>query len=391
MKRHHIASKAAIGLAALAFHVSSYAINGAELGGRGVQNTSMGGASIAYPIDALAAANNPAGILDVPDSAVIDMQYFRGKSSAQFIAPGNTLNNLQTIPVPEFGVVKHLTPTLAWDIALEAGGAGSDYGRPSLPVPGAANAKSSLKIGDLLPTIAWRPVPNLNLGASLDIGYEALNVSGVIVPAPVPGGLAPVPSHGTQTAEGVGVRVGALWHVTPTFSVGATYKSRTAMSRLAGYSDDILAYSNGHLDLAPEYGVGIAWVHGPVAFAADWLRINWGEISAMQDPNGFHWRNQNVYRAGVSWDLNPTWTLRAGYSHSDLLFRSAYTAQNLLVPSIGQNAYSIGAAWHVDPKSDVLLGYEFDPQSTLVGTGASTGTNLTSRVQMFLLGYQYKF
>lgn len=391
MKRHSAALKAALGLAGLAVHVSSYAINGAELGGHGVQNTSMGGASIALPLDAIAPANNPAGAVDVPDSAVFDVQLFSGKSSAQYVLPGNELHNQQTIAAPEFGIVHHLSPTLAWDLTLATDGSGSDYKQAALPVAGADTAKSSLKIGELLPTLAWRPLSNLAIGGSLNVAYESLNVSGVVVPAPVPGGLAPVPSHGTQTATGVGARVGALWNVTPNLALGATFKSRTSMGQLSGYSSDLLAYSNGHLDLPSQYGIGAAWTQGPVTVAADWLRINWGDVSAMHDPNGFQWQDQNVYRIGAAWDFNPSWTLRAGYSHSDALFSSAVAAQNLLVPSIGQRAYSLGATWHMTPESDLIAGYEYDPESTLTGTSTSSGTTLTSRIQLFLLGYQIKF
>lgn len=391
MKRYSTMFKVALGVAGLAAHASSFAINGTELGGHGVQNASMGGASIALPLDAIAPANNPAGIVALPDSAVIDLQVFRGNSSAQYVMPGNILHNDQTIGVPEFGVVRHLSPSLAWDIALASSGSGSDYGQPALPVPGAANAKSSLRIVELLPTLAWKPLSNFSVGASLDIAHQSLNAQGVIVPAPAPGGLAPLPSHGTQSANGAGLRVGMLWNLTPHLALGATFKSHTAMSRLSGYKDDLLASSDGHLDLPSQYGIGVAWTAGKWTLAADWLAINWGDISAMRDPNGFRWHNQKVVRFGVAWDCTPAWTLRAGFSHNNGLMDSDHTAQNLLVPSVNKDAYTLGATWHTTPHADITLGYELDPRTTLSGTSNSTGTNLTSRIQMFLLGYQMKF
>jgi long-chain fatty acid transport protein len=73
----------------------SHAINGAQPGGRGVGNASMGGASIALPLDAISPANNPAGLSVVPDSVVMDLQVFHGRSSADYVLPDNHLSNRQ--------------------------------------------------------------------------------------------------------------------------------------------------------------------------------------------------------------------------------------------------------------------------------------------------------
>jgi len=82
------------------------------------------------------------------------------------------------------------------------------------------------------------------------------------------------------------------------------------MGRLDGYERDLLAYSDGRLDVPAQYGVGVAWQPTErLTLAADWLRILWGEIKAMQDPNGFRWRNQPVLRFGASWMLDERWTV----------------------------------------------------------------------------------
>ena len=141
-----------------------------------------------------------------------------------------------------------------------------------------------------------------------------------------------------------------------------------------------------------QYGVGIAWQPTErLTLAADWLRILWGGIKAMQDPNGFAWRDQPVLRLGAAWVLDERWTLRAGYSRNRGQIDSSRTVQNLLVPSINEEAWTAGLSWQVVPRSELNLGYELNPRATLTGTGPSAGTSLTSKVQMFLLGYQYVF
>ena len=382
----------AVALAIAAFHAGALAVNGALPGGNGIKNAAMGGTSIALPLDAVAAANNPAGIAFVRSSATLGLQVFRGHSSADYVLPGNHLDNRQTELAPEGGFNWHMGSDLTVGISVAGAGAGSNYGQPALPVPGAGTAKTTLRVAEFIPAVAWKPTPDLALGLGLTLAGEQFEADGVIVPAPVPGGLLPLPGHGRQTATGVGLRAGVLWKPAADWSFGANVKSRARMGRLGGYDSDLLAYSDGRLDVPAQYGVGVAWQPTErLNLAADWLRILWGEIKAMHDPNGFAWRNQPVLRFGGSWMLDERWTLRAGYSHNRSQIDPSRAVQNLLVPSIHEKAYTAGLSWRVDPRSELNLGYELNPRTTLTGTGASAGTSLTSKVQMFLLGCHYTF
>lgn len=379
-------------LAVAGFHAAALAVNGALPGGNGIKNASMGGASIALPLDAVAAANNPAGIAFVPSSTTLGLQVFNGHSSADYALPGNHLENRQTQLAPEGGFNWHLGTEVTVGISVSGAGAGSDYGQAALPVHGAGTAKTTLRVAEFIPAMAWKPTPDLALGLGLTLAWQQFDADGVIVPAPVPGGLLPLPGHGNQTATGVGLRAGFLWKPAADWSLGMNLKSRARMGRLDGYDRDLLAYSDGRLDVPGQYGVGVAWQ--PIerlTLAADWLRILWGDIQAMHDPNGFGWRNQPVVRFGAAWMLDERWTLRAGYSRNRSQIDSSRAAQNLLVPSINEQAYTAGLSWRVDPHSEFNLGYELNPRTTLTGTGASTGTSLTSKVQMVLLGYHYTF
>ena len=385
-------SQLAAALAVAAIHTGALAVNGALPGGNGIKNAAMGGASIALPLDAVAAANNPAGIAFVPSSTTLGLQVFDGRSSADYVLPGNHLENRQTQLAPEGGFIWHTAGTVTFGISMSGAGAGSDYGQAALPVPGAGTAKTTLRVAEFVPTVAWRPTADLALGLGLTLAWEQFEADGVIVPAPVPGGLLSLPGHGRQSATGVGLRAGALWKPAADWSFGVNLKSRARMARLDGYDRDLLAYSDGRLDLPAQYGVGLAWQPSErLTLAADWLRILWGEIKAMQDPNGFAWRNQPVLRFGAAWTLDDRWTVRAGYSRNRSQIDSSRAVQNLLVPSIHERAYTAGLSWRVDPHSELNLGYELNPRTTLTGTGPSAGTSLTSKVQMVLVGYHYTF
>ena len=145
----------AVAIAIAAFHAGALAVNGALPGGNGIKNAAMGGTSIALPLDAVAAANNPAAMAFVPASATLSLQVFRGHSSADYVLPGNHLENRQTALAPEGGFNWHLDSKLSVGISVSGAGAGSDYGQPALPVPGAGTAKTTLRVAEFIPAAPW--------------------------------------------------------------------------------------------------------------------------------------------------------------------------------------------------------------------------------------------
>ena len=366
------------------------AVNGIQLGGYGIKNAAMGGASIALPLDAVAAANNPAGMAFVPAVANLNLQVFKGHSSSDFLLPGNHLENRDTTPTPEGGINWRLSPTMTVGLSLAGQGAGADYRQPLLPLPGAANAKSSLAVAEIIPSLAWMPTPDLAIGVALNLAYETFEAQGVLVATP--GGPVQLPAHGSQSATGAGLRFGVLWKALPTLALGANVKTKTKMGRLEGYQDDLLASADGRIDIPAQYGVGVAWnASDKLTIAADYLRVLYRDTKVMQDPNGFYWRDQPILRLGASWAVSDAWTLRAGLSANRVQVEPANVAPNLLAPSILDRAFTVGASWRMDPKSEFSAGYEYNPNNKLTGTGPSSGVSLASKVQIFMFGYQHNF
>ena len=368
----------------------AWAVNGAQPGGYGIKNAMMGGTSIALPLDSSAAANNPAGMAYVGNTSSLNVQVFNGRSSSDYVLPGNTLSNNSTSPSPDGGGNWVLGNDITAGFSLAAFGAGADYKHPALPVPGVANAKASLQVADVIPAFSWRPRPELALGIGVDLAYQRFEAQGVIVPTPV--GPMELPGYGTKSATGYGLRLGVLWQATPELWLGANYKTVTKMSSLDGYNTSLLAYSNGKVDLPAQYGVGVSWrPAASVTLAADWLRIGWAGVKVMQDPNAFYWQDQNVLRGGVQWAIDPTWTLRAGLSGNKAQILETNLNANLLTPSINSRAYTGGVSMRWDKANEFSLGYEYNPKKTMVGSGPSTGTTLSSTVQFLMLGFQHDF
>ena len=377
------------------FASQAHAMNGAQLGGYGIKSAGMGGASIALPLDASAAVNNPAGMAFVPQSFAINVLVFNGQSTAHTPAipgtpiPAQTFNDNTTVSAPEGGANWVITPTMTAGISLSASGAGVDFGKTLIPGMAAANVQASQKVAEIIPSISWKVQPNLALGASVNFATQQLNSQGLVDTAT----FQEIPSFGTQTANGIGARLGVQWQASPELSVGATYKFKTNMSQLGDYSKTILKYSDGKIDLPSEYGLGLAWKASPaVTVAADYLRIEYGGIKVNQDPDGQGWKDQQVLRLGASWDLNPSWTLRGGVSTNTRQIESDRAAQNITSPAVSNLAITAGATFKLDKTSDLSFSLEGNPSTTLDGTGSSAGYSITgNRVTVVRLGYQRSF
>lgn len=376
----------------------AYAVNGAQMNGFGIKNAGMGGAGIAVPLDASAPAYNPAGLGFVPESFALNLVGFQGDTKAG-VGPINFKDNT-TVGAPEGGFVKSLTPDLTLGLTLAGSGAGSDYGAKlptgPLPVVGTQeNLKASRKIAELITSIAWKPRTNLSLGLGVIYVRQDMSSQGLIQVAVVPD-LGPaavaISGHGTQSATGWSSRLGALWQATPEWSLGATYRTKTGMSSFKGYAADILAYSNGVIDLPSEYGVGASWKATPaLTLAADWVKVNYSGVKANQDPMGPKWSDQRVIKLGAAWSVSPTWTLRTGYSKNNAQIDSTRVLQNLLSPAIDRAHVAFGATMKLDDKSDVSFSLDRSLRNTVTGTADSAGYVLQGNSQVIRFGYQKLF
>jgi len=372
---------------------TAFAVTGAELSGYGIKNAAMGGASIALPLDASAAANNPAGMAFVPTSLSANVLVFQGNTTATI--QGVQLTDATNVVSPEGGFNWVISPEMTVGLTFSGSGAGADYGRlypTPFPVAGAENLKSTRKTAEITQSVSWKVNPDLALGFGLIYSAQEVSTQGLVQPIPVAPFIVAVPSHGTQTATGWGARIGALWNASSDFSLGATYRMKTFMSSLSGYSGDILAYSNGSLDLPEEYGVGVAWKPtSSVTVAADLLNTVYSGVKANQDPNGPKWSDQQVFKFGVSWAVNPTWTLRGGFSNASKQIDSSRLSQNLSSPAIDTFAYDFGVTMKIDDKSDISFSVDTTTSNTIEGTGTSLGTSITGKTQVIRLGYQRLF
>jgi long-chain fatty acid transport protein len=369
---------------------NAFAVNGAYFTAYGASSSGMGGADIAFPQDTSNAADNPAAMSELGSVFDVYTSITPVSSNASFGTADNHLYSRAIILAPGFGVNYQVLPQWTFGVAVTGGGAASNYGVPVLPLPGAGVAKASLIFVNTAPTVTYKPLPNLSIGASLVVGVQELRLNGVIVP--VDGGFEPLPSHGNSDATGIGGGLGVLWTPVAMITLGASYFTKVWYTAFPGYKGDVLTPSTGHLDEPSRFGVGVAIRPLPrVTVALDYLRINWASAAGYDTSTTFGYRNQNIGRIGVAYEVNDHWTVRAGYSFGNSVLDSAHAATNLYGPALGSRAATVGASYAIDKKNALTAAFEYDLPITVIGSGASTGSNFRASLQVYTLGYSHKF
>ncbi|WP_454752830.1 OmpP1/FadL family transporter [Cupriavidus necator] len=314
-----------------------------------------------------------------------------------YLSPENNLSGLKFFAIPSGGVNFQYDSKTTFGVVVYGEGAGGIYNQSAVPVPGFSHLTTIFSANFIAPTVTRKLTDNLAVGVSLNLVSAAFLARGVAVPNGQPinsdlsSGLSQLPGHGMRFAFGAGFKLGVLWDVLPTLSVGASYTSKTALSRFSGYNRDIFASSDGRLDLPEEYGVGLSWRPIPaLTLAADYLRINWGNTRVFGDPGSFGYRNINVGRFGAAYDINNRWTVRAGYMVSGPWSDSAHTMA-VLGPVTQNRSVTAGFTYHIDKKQDLSFSFDYGLPNKVYGTGPSTGTNLDTSINAYALQYSRKF
>lgn len=370
------------------------ATNGYFAPGYGVKSQSMGGVGIALPQDALAAAANPAGMALIGDRVDLGITWFRpireakisgtafgGFSDGTFDGSG-TKNFL----IPEFGYNRLVTPEVTAGVSVYGnGGMNTDYKRP-IPLFGSTRAGIDYVQLFVAPAVAWKITPSQTVGVSLNLAYQRLEVKGLqnFTATPPSSDPANLTNRGHDNSYGAGVHVGWIGQINDAVTLGATYQSKTYMSKFDKYRG--LLAEHGDLDVPATYGIGIAVKATPqLTVAADVQRILYGDVNAignklsnlsaggllgLSNGAGFGWRDVTALKLGASYAYSDALTLRAGYNHVTQPIPNGEALFNILAPGIVQDHLSFGATWVLPNKGELSVGYTHAFEDSVHGTGA---------------------
>ena len=361
----------------------------------GAKNEAMGGASIALPLDSIAAANNPAGMVMVGDHKDVGLIWFRPNRNAEISGNGGGLdgnydgNGKSNFFIPSFGYNRMINSNTSLGVSVFGnGGMNTQYNTNPFAAVGATGPLGiNLEQLFISPTWSMKVTPTNAVGVALNLAYQRFSATGINGPAlsPLSSDSTAMSDNGTDTSTGYGVRIGWTGEVTPTVTLGATYQTKTKMGKFDKYKG--LFAEQGGFDIPSKYGVGISVKAMPDTMVAfDIERINYEDVPSVSNPfalpsgpstqlggnsgPGFGWKNINVYKLGVSHAYSSEFTVRAGWDHCDQPIPNSQTLLNILAPGVVQDHLTLGGTWTLADKSEVSVAYVHAFSKTVNGSGS---------------------
>jgi long-chain fatty acid transport protein len=379
-----------VAFAVLFLATASFASDGYFLTGYGTKQQGQGGSGVAKPGDSLAGATNPAGLTLVGNRFDIGLTLFRpvryGVITGNQLPPGYPNvngaydgNRVKNFELPELGYSRQARPNLSWGVAIYGnGGMNTSYTKP-IPLLG------STRGGVNIERFAAEGLQNFaNSTYSTDPAY--------------------VTNTGHSYGAGGGVRVGWLGELNRYVNVGATYQSRTYVSKFNRYRG--LFAEQGGFDVPANFAGGVAVKLGPkTTLLYDEERILLGQIksNANSDANpaqlgsnngpGFGWHDINVIKTGLAYEVRPSLTLRGGYNHSGLPFDSSQTFFNLLAPAVTQDHLHVGATVALRGGKEINLAYIHAFENSVNGVNSIAPANGggNANLKMYQNSFQVAF
>lgn len=418
----------ALAVAAAVAAPSAFATNGYFTEGEGTVNRGMGGAGVAMPQDALAAAINPAGIVKLGGRMDIGLGLFRPDRnysiSGNNCGPclGGTLNgsgdgnDTNNFLIPSFGYNMPLSSTDAFNISVYGnGGMNTDYSNTVFKAFG-SNGHTGVDLAQLFVNGAYaHSFGAMSIGGSVIWAYERFKASGLQAfdnPgfSSSPGNVS---DKGYDNSSGFGVRLGVLYDINKDVSVGASYQSK-----IKGTFDKYkgLFADQGEFNIPSSYTAGIAWKATPVVeVALDYMKIKYTDSKSVSNPldslaalglggtkkfgdsggPGFGWKDIDIIKLGVQYKASSDWTLRAGWNHGQNPIPSSQVTVNILAPGLVTDHLNLGFTKAMDKNSDVnfMFMHAFKKkESGPVPTNFGGGTTEISLEENYAeVGYSKKF
>jgi long-chain fatty acid transport protein len=313
-----------LAVALLFFVNSAFATDGYFLTGYGTKQQGQGGAGVAKPGDSLAGATNPAGLFLVGNRFDIRLTIFRpvryGTITGNVLPPGYPDVNLtydgnrvQNFELPELGYSLLFRPKLALGVAIYGnGGLNTSYTQP-IQLLGSTRGGVDIDQVFISPTFAYKAGAHNYFGVAANIAVQRFAAEGLQYIEAISSDPTHVTNNGYSYSSGAGVRVGWLGELNRFLSVGATWQSKTYVSKFSKYSG--LFAEQGGFDIPSNFAGGAAVKLGSKATVLfDEERILYGSVKSLANTldstsalgtaagPGFGWHDINVSKAGLDYE-----------------------------------------------------------------------------------------
>ncbi|MFC1589227.1 OmpP1/FadL family transporter [Pseudomonadota bacterium] len=411
---------------------NSYATNGYFLIGFGAKSRALGGTGVAYNMDGMAAAFNPATMIDSGDSFDLGAEFFRPEvaiqhSSSQFGETDERSNHDKFI-IPSMGGVYKWNDKITVGAAMIGAGMKTEFNQTPnnsactagatcpptvfniLGQLAATEAGVELYQVQMLPSIAYKINKSHSVGATLVVAGQYFRAEGLedfgragftsggekTTLAEAQDGLTGV---GFSHSFGMGYRLGWLGKfLDGDLTLGFNYSDRVDMNKFARY--DQLFAEQGDFDIPENYTIGAAYKFTPnVTGVFDIQRINYSDIASIGnpgpnaydvndvnplcpgvDPNecllggakgmGFGWTNMTIFKLGVDWQYSEKMALRAGWNYGKAPIPEDQVLFNLLAPASVEHHMTLGIEYKFNEDYWLSVNYMHAFLNTISGPTA---------------------
>ena len=356
--------------------------------------------------------------------------------------------------IPSMGAIYKFNRKITMGMAAIGNGANTRYDQkvPGFPtcidgnVPGGIgrstafnfNCLGSPTVGvnllqmQMLPSIAYKVNKNHFVGASLAIGVQSFRAYGLQAFGQEGLGYADgdkLTNNGNDWSYGAGVRFGWMGKFfDKRLTLGTNYASRVYMTEFDKYED--LFAEQGSFDIPSHWSVGLAVkATDKLTIAADFQKIYYSDVASINNkgPNaadpftffpegcqtlpdgsnscllgrddgmGFGWDDADVYKIGLNYDYDKTWSFRAGYNYSEAPMDDDQVMFNFLAPAVVEHHATLGMSYRPNKNIEWSFNYMHAFKNTIKGptalgpVGGLPVVGENASAEMFINSYGISF
>jgi long-chain fatty acid transport protein len=388
---------------AIVFNASpARATNGMRMIGYGPIQNSMGGASIAAPLDGATIVTNPAGMsalaprFDLAGQAFMPTVEYSAQwtpDGANFFQAGQE-SDRPTDFLPTIAAIYRVQDKVTVGVAaLGIAGAGVDYAKDAAGLFGSRTYTSYLN-GRVVPAVAYRASDKLSVGVGANIMYAQMEYEVMDFM---------LAKHATSGALGLGATVGVTYKPIEMLTLGAAYETPSYYQDfefdVAGQTQT-LAFDQ---PMIASLGAAVRPIPG-LTLALDGQWINWSATNGKDLPEwsanpagepawNLNWDDQLVVKIGAEYALPMVKGLRvrAGYNYGAAPLDPDRAAENIAFPAVAEHHVTLGAGYDLG-KLTVNAGFLYSPEATIEGSGFGIPAYQVKMTQTaFELGMTYGF
>lgn len=407
---------------------TAFATNGMAPTGLGQVHKAMGGAAVGNPQNTTSMMTNPASASFISDGWDVANELFQPRRTVRSNLPigegsiGGSVykgDKVSAFLVPEGGY-KKTKGKYALGLAVYGnGGMNTSFpksplfptgvvAQPYAPFNGGSGSSTGVDLKQIFisPTISTNITPNQSVGLSVNLVYQRFHATGIQAfqgnPRANPKKLQAFQDPGTSSSTGIGATLGWMAKVNDNFTVGASYRLKTNMSKFKKY---VGLFPGGSMDVPAALTIGMsAKITPKVLLAVDIQQVYYNDIkatgNAFESPGkfgdsngpGFGWDDQTVYKIGLKTQATPKLALMAGYNHGKSPIGPEDTFFGALTPAVVEDHLSLGFEYGLNKSSSIVGSYTHTFGNTVKGDLSKRQPyDLTMDQDAIGIGYSKKF